>query len=129
MPTRASYTDALKIYDGAIDDLSARVVQDRELHTHDMAHIYMRAVSDDMHGGYLSTLEKAIGERARYGHRKDIMDAADLATHERKVGASLSGGGDPLHAMTYAVKRGWSCPPTPSLTPPQRACQARQVGI
>jgi len=118
MPSHSSLASALNTYSHAIGDLSARVVQDRTLHNHDINRLYMQAVSDNMHGGYLDTLESAINERAKFGVRKDIMDAVDLTAHEQKLNAALgtnqgvlSGGGvtdksgHALRGMQYAVKR------------------------
>lgn len=118
MQSHSSLANALTTYNHAIDDLTARVVQDRTLHKHDMNNLYMQAASEGMHDGYLSTLERAISDRSTYGQGKNIMDAVDLTAHQQKLKSALghnkrvlSGGGvadnspRALQGMQYAVRR------------------------
>ncbi len=112
------YASALQHYNTAIDDVSARVQQDRVLHMHDLTSVYMQAVSTDMPEEYLTMLEKSIGERSIYNDRKLVMDASDLTVQNSKLtGAmgtnarTLSGGGvrdfsrEAMAAMHYSAKR------------------------
>jgi hypothetical protein len=118
MPNHSDYISALKTYSHAIDDVSHRTMQDRQLHMHNLNEVYMQALAGGEHDGYVSMLEQAIGERSVYNDRKMIMDAADLTMHENKVTqalshnrGALSGGGvvdrssSALRGMNYAAKR------------------------
>ena len=113
-----SFVEALHIYGGAIQDISAKLVQDRTLHLHDMNHVYMQAVSSNMHPKYLARVEQAIAERYRYNNRKDRVDASELARHDQRLETALkqnnqvlSGGAivdnspEALKDIQYTVKR------------------------
>jgi hypothetical protein len=108
MPSHRSYASTLSTFNDAIDDVSARVQQDRVLHMHDLVSTYMQAVSSGMPHEYLSMIEKTIGERSIYNDRKMVLDAADLTMQDAKLSRALRGGGtsrDALKGMNYANQR------------------------
>ena len=118
MPSHGSYASALQTYNTSIDDVAARVQQDRTLHMHDLTTTYMHAISSGMPDQYLNMLERTIGERKIYNDRKMVFDAADLTLQNSKLtralGANkgtLSGGGvhdtsrAALKGMHYSVQR------------------------
>lgn len=117
--SHSRYVSALQMLNTSIDDVAHRIMQDRQLHMHNLNEVYMQALAGGEHDGYVSMLEQAIGERSTYNARKMIMDAADMSMHEDKVGqtlrhnvGALSGGAvldtssDALRGMNYAAKRG-----------------------
>ena len=118
MPSHRSYASAITTFNGSIDDMSARVQQDRVLHMHDLVSTYMQAVATGMPHKYLSMVEKTIGERSIYNDRKMVLDAADLTMQDTKLSRALgansrtlSGGGvadtsqGALKGMHYAAQR------------------------
>lgn len=118
MPVHSNYVSALHVYDSAINDLTARVQQDRVLHMHDLTSAYMQAVASGMSKKYLSMLESTIGERSIYNDRKLVFDAADLSVQEKKLSralgsnaGALSGGAvvdnsrNALKGMHYSAQR------------------------
>jgi hypothetical protein len=118
MPSHQSYVSTIGAYDKAIDDIVARVQQDRTLHMHDLTTTYMHAIQSRMPSNYLSMLESTIGERSTFNNRKLVLDAADLTMQEAKVKhamgsnfTALAGGslGDKSHnalkRLHYSAKR------------------------
>lgn len=118
MPSHQSYVSTIGVYDKAVDDLSARVQQERAMHMHDLTSTYMNAIRNRMPSEYLSLLETTIGKRSTYNDRKLVLDAADLTMQEAKVKnamgsnfVALAGGSiiDPSHTalkkLHYSAKR------------------------
>ena len=118
MPSHNSYASALQQFNVAIDDVSARVQQDRALHMGDLTNTYMQAIVERMPSAYLTMLETSIGQRNVYNTRKLVFDATDLSVQDAKLSralgansGTLSGGGvgdmsrDALKAMHYSAKR------------------------
>lgn len=118
MAPHARYVSALKTLNSSVDDVSSRIMQDRQLHMHNLAEVYMQSLAGGEHDGYVSMLEQAIGERSVYNDRKMILDAADLTAHDKKISqalrhnaGALSGGAvvdvssSALRGMDYAAKR------------------------
>ena len=56
MPSHQSYVSAIGVYDHAVDDISARLQQERALHMHDLTTTYMHAIRNRMPSEYLSML-------------------------------------------------------------------------
>lgn len=119
MPSHEKYAKAIRYYDTAVDDISARVQQDRSLHMHDLTNVYMQAIATRMPSEYLTMLETTIGERSIYNDRKMVLDAADLTMQNKKLTNALqqnvntlTGGGvvdrsgNAMKNMHYAAKRG-----------------------
>jgi hypothetical protein len=118
MPSHRNYAAAISKFNESIDDMAARVQQDRVLHMHDLTSTYMQAVTSGMPHEYLSMLEQTIGERSVYNDRKMVLDAADLTMQgtklNRALGANvgtLNGGGvadnsrQALKGMHYSAQR------------------------
>ena len=118
MPSHGNYASVIQNYDAAVDDVAARVQQDRALHMHDLTSVYMQSIVTGMPSAYLTMMENTIGERSMYNDRKMVLDAADLTMQNKKLtralgpnAGTLSGGGvaDHSHAalrgMHYSAKR------------------------
>lgn len=118
MAAHQKYVSSIQFYDNAIEDMAARIQQDRSLHMHDLTSIYTNAVSTRLPPAYLTMMESVIGNRSIYNDRKLVMDAADLSVNESKIrnamGANftaLAGGSinnatyDGLKGLHYSAQR------------------------
>ncbi len=75
----------LDAYNDGVNDLAAKIQQERAAHIDDLVNLYLEANLVQVPGGLLSLLESMIDNRTVFNQRKTLIDAVELRKHDDKI--------------------------------------------
>ena len=101
-----NYSNVVKKYNDAIENISAKIVQDREGFMQQLGNIYSQGKKNFVNSDFLDYVEKKILVRDFSNNMKSFSDKSQLVDHIYKVNNALKGGASTdLKDLRYAAKR------------------------
>lgn len=89
MPDCAKVADVLAGYSAALEDLRAKVQQDRSVHCQELLNIYSEAVATGSDRAFIHKVSELIAARVQANEAKVKMDALEWQEHESKTTGAL----------------------------------------
>jgi len=89
MPHCAKIANVLAAYSAALDDLRARVQQDRSIHCQELLNVYSEAVATGANRAFIEKVTELLAERMSDNDKKVRMDALEWEEHEHKTSRAL----------------------------------------
>ncbi len=81
----SSTTLILEAYNDGVEDVGAKIQQERAVHLDDLVNLYLEANLVQLPGPLLSVLESMIDNRVVFNERKTLIDAIEMDKHAAKL--------------------------------------------
>lgn len=105
MPDCAKVADVLAGYSAALDDLRARVQQDRSVHCQELLNVYSEAVAAGSDRAFINKVSELIAARVKANEAKVRMDALEWQEHDTKTVNALGEDGGVLQGGARRLGR------------------------
>lgn len=83
-------SDVLLTYGHAVEGLERKIQQDRGLHKHALANVYLEAVRTGVPQPLQRMLRTVVAENATFAERRTRLDAAELVHHLKRMDSTIA---------------------------------------